>query len=88
MNSAVTFIQDILFAYEIVKSLSLKLKLPMKAAIDNSSTVFVVNGWSIGGQTQHVEAKTNFLQEIRETGMFEFQWISTATNEADMFTKI
>ncbi len=24
---------------------------------------------------------------MKETGMFEFQWISTATNKADMFTK-
>ena len=87
MNAAVTLIQDMLFAYEIVKSLGLKVKLPMKAAIDNSGTVFLANGWSIGGRTRHVEVKTNFLREMKETGMFEFQWISTATNEADMFTK-
>jgi len=62
-------------------------QLPMKAAIDNTGTVFLANGWSIGGRTRHVEVKTNFLREMKETGMFEFQWISTTTNEADMFTK-
>ncbi len=61
MNAAVTLIQDMLFAYEIVKSLGLKVKLPMKVAIDNSGTVFLANGWSMGGWTQHVEVKTNFL---------------------------
>ncbi len=34
-----------------------------------------------------MEVKTNFLQEMKEMGMFEFQWISTATNKADMLTK-
>jgi len=87
MNAAVTLIQDILFACEIVKSLGLKVKLPMKAAIDNSGTVFLANGWSIGGRTRHVEVKTNFLREMKETGMFEFQWISTQDKKADVFTK-
>ncbi len=28
-----------------------------------------------------------FLQEMKEMGMFKFQWISMATDKADMFTK-
>ncbi len=67
--------QGMLFAYKIVKSLGLKVKLPMKVAVDNNGTVFLANGWSTGGGTQHVEVKTNFLQEMKETGMFKFQWI-------------
>ncbi len=59
----------------------------MKAILDNSSTVFIANGWIIGGCTQHVEEKTNFQQEMKETGMFAFQWISTENNEANTFTK-
>ncbi len=56
-------------------------------AIDNSGTVFLTSVWSIGGRTQSVEDKSNNLREIKETGMFEFQWISMATNKTDMFTK-
>ncbi len=51
MNTAVTLIQDMLFAYEIAKSFGLEAKLSTKEAIENS----------IGGQTCHVEFKTNFL---------------------------
>ncbi len=61
MNAAVMLVQDMLFAYEIVKSLGLKVKLPMKVAIDNSGTMFLANRWSSWGQTQHVEVKTNFF---------------------------
>ncbi len=80
-------IQYMLFECEIVKSLGIKVKMPVKAAIDNSGTVFSANGWSIGGWTRHVEIKTNFLQEMKEIGMFQFQWIPKATSKAGTFTK-
>ena len=31
--------------------------------------------------------KQNFLWELKEAGIIEVQWISTASNEADMFMK-
>ena len=34
-----------------------------------------------------MEAKQNFLQELEEAGILEFQWVSMANNEADMFPK-
>ena len=33
------------------------------------------------------EEKQNVPWKLKETGIVEFQWISTASNEADMFTK-
>ena len=35
----------------------------------------------------HVEVKQNFLWELKKEGIIEFQWISKANNESDMFTK-
>ena len=29
---------------------------------------------------------TEFLQELKEAGIIEFQWVSTVSNEADMLT--
>ena len=34
-----------------------------------------------------MEVKQNFLQEFTEADIVEGQWVSTANNEADMFTK-
>ena len=45
------------------------------------------NNWSVGRRTCHVEVKQNFLQELKEAGILKFRWISTASNEGDMFTK-
>ena len=73
--------QDALFMKNILKSLELKVKLPILASIDNGGAVDIGNNWSVGGRTHHVEVKKNFLQELKQAG------IITANNEADMFTK-
>ena len=49
--------------------------------------VNIGNNWSMGSMTHQVEMKQNFLQELKEAGIVEFQWVSTASNEADMLTR-
>ena len=34
-----------------------------------------------------MEIKQNFLQELKETGIVKFQWVSTANNEVDVIKK-
>ena len=34
-----------------------------------------------------MESTQNFLWELKEAGIIEFQWVSTTNNEADTFTK-
>ena len=75
-------VQDSLFLKNILKSVEVKVKLPILASIGNCC-----NNWSAGHTTSHVEVKQNFLKELKEAGIVEFQWIFTASNEADMFTK-
>ena len=56
-------------------------------SIDNGGAVDIGNNWSVGGKTHHIEVKQNFLQELKEVSIIEFQWVSMANDEADMFTK-
>ena len=87
MNAAVMGVQDVLFMKNILKSLGLKVKLPIQASIDNGRAIDIGNNWSVDARTHHVEVKQNFLWEWKEASIVKFQWISTASNEADMFTK-
>ena len=70
----------------ILKSLGLKVKLPILASIDYGGAVDA-NNWSVGRRTHHVEVKQNFLWELKVAGVIEFQWVSTVNKEVDMFTK-
>ena len=57
LNAAVMSVQDALFVRNILKSLGLKVKLPILASIDNDGTVDIGNNWSVGGRTRHIYGK-------------------------------
>ena len=76
-----------LFVKNIMKSLKLKVKLPILASIDNGGSVDIGNNWSVGSRTHHVEVKWNFLWELKEAGIIEVKWVSTLSNEAEIFMK-
>ena len=84
---AVMGMHDALLIKNILKSLGLKVKLPTLASIDNGRALDIGNNWSVGWRTHHVEVKQNFLWELKEAGILELQWVSTSSNEANMFTK-
>ena len=87
MNAVVTSVQDALFVRSIVESLGLKVKLPMKVLNYDHGEIDLIHNWSIVGHTGHIEVKQNFLRELKEAGIVDFEWISTYENEEDMFTK-
>ena len=86
LNVAVVDVQDALFVKNILKLHRLKVKLTILASIDIGGAD-IGNNWNVGGRTCHVEVKQNFLWEFKKAGIVEFQWVSTASNEEDMFTK-
>ena len=61
LDAAVMGVRYALFMKNILKSLELKVKLPMLASIDNGRAVDIGNNWSVGGRTCHFEVKQNFL---------------------------
>ena len=55
--------------------------------MDNRGAIDLVNNWSVGGRTRHVEVKQYFLRDLKEQGLLKVEWIPTAENESDLFTK-
>ena len=65
--------QDALFVKNVLKALGLKVKLSILASIENSGEVDIGNNLSVGGRTHHMEIKQNFLWELIEASIIEFQ---------------
>jgi len=57
LMAAVSCTQDMMYAKRILESLGLLVKLPMILEIDNKGTVNLINNWSVGGRTRHVETR-------------------------------
>jgi hypothetical protein len=83
----ITCVQEMIHVKQLIESMKLKIKLPMKIRVDNKGAKDLVNNWSIGGQTRHVGVRLNFLRELKENGTIEVQWIKSENNVADILTK-
>jgi hypothetical protein len=77
-----------LFVYNILKSLGLKVQLPsMVLEMDNKGAVDLANSWSVGGRTRHVDVRMYFLRELKDDGLLIIRHISGDDNDTDIFTK-
>ena len=54
--------QDILYVYQLLQSIGLKVKLRMILEIDNKGADDLSNNWSVGGRTRHVDASNHLLR--------------------------
>jgi hypothetical protein len=87
LNAAVSCVQDMLYAKNLIESIGLKVKLPMKLKINNKGAVDLINSFSVGGCIHHINVKQYFLRELKEAKQLVVNWIPGLMNSADMFTK-
>jgi hypothetical protein len=66
MNSAVLCAQDMIYAKHILESLGLQVETPMVLQMDNKGAVDLINSFSIGGRTRHIDVQRCFLRELKE----------------------
>jgi hypothetical protein len=57
--------QDMLYTKRIIESLGLNVQLPMLFEVDNKGAVDLVNNYSVGGRTCHVETRQYFLRQLK-----------------------
>jgi hypothetical protein len=87
LNAAVLCTQDMLYGKNLLESVGLKVQTPMLLEIDNKGAVNLINSFSVGGRTRHIDVKQCFLRELKESKQLIVKWIPGTENEADMFTK-
>ncbi len=54
LNAAVLCVQDMMYQSNMLESIGLKVELPMILEMDNKGAVNLVNSFSVGGCTQHI----------------------------------
>jgi hypothetical protein len=85
--AAIMCVQDMLYTKKILESMELQVALPMTLYVDNKGAKDLVNNWSVGGRTRHMDVRYHFLRELKEANIVRVQWVSTHDNCTDMFTK-
>jgi hypothetical protein len=67
LMALIACVQEMIHVKQLIESMKLKVKLPMEIRVDNKGAKDLVNNWSIGGRTRHVDISLNFLRELKET---------------------
>jgi hypothetical protein len=84
---AVEVVQNMLFAWRVLTSMELQVRLPMVIEVDNQGAVDLVNSWTATGCTRHIATRINFLRELKVQGLISFRWVSNVGMSSDIFTK-
>jgi hypothetical protein len=79
--------QDMMYVWNVLESMGLKVKLHMTLEMNTKGAVDLVNNWSIGGCTRHVDVRQCFLWELKESKVMDIKWIKGPENDANAFTK-
>ena len=80
-------VQDMIFEKRILESMGLKVKLPMVLEMDNKGAADLINNWSTGGRTRHIDCRLYFMRELKEEEILKVVWIPGSKNSSDLFTK-
>jgi hypothetical protein len=87
ISSAVICAQDMIYAKHVLEWLGLQVETPMVLQMDNKGAEDLINSFSVGGHTHHIDVRQCFLQELKEAKIMVVTWIPGTENEAGMFTK-
>jgi hypothetical protein len=49
--------------------------------------VDLVNNYSVGGRTRHVETRQSFLRQLKEENVIKVIWKPGELNNSDLYTK-
>jgi hypothetical protein len=79
--------KEIKFAYQILLSMGIKVKLPIIVQVDNIGAIFKTENVSTSSQTKHVDVKYHFVHEYVEDGFIKIIFVRSEHNVSDRFTK-
>jgi len=80
-------IQEVLWLRGLLRELGLAVRTGSVVHGDNQSTIAVSKNGVKGERTKHVDVKYHFVTETVESGEVRLQWVPTAEQHADIFTK-
>jgi hypothetical protein len=79
--------QEMLYVKKVLESIKISVKMPMILRMDNKGAKDLINNWSVGGRTCHIDVCYLFLRKAKERNMVKIEWISSQNNPSDLFTK-
>jgi len=85
--AATMCIQEMLYVKKVIEGIGLEIELPMIIEVDNKGAKDLMNNWSVGGRTKHIDVRYFHIRKLKEANMVKIEWIPSEENCSDIFTK-
>jgi hypothetical protein len=79
--------KEVLFVKYLLDSMGLELKYPIIIETDNIGAIYFSNNHTTSQRMKHVDTRYHFVRNFIEDGILKVQFVRSAENEADIFTK-
>jgi hypothetical protein len=79
--------KEIKFVTQLLESIGIPVEYPIVVRVDNVGAIFMSENITATNRTRHIDVRYHFIREIIEDGVVKIQFVRTAENKADPFTK-
>ncbi len=87
LYAATSCAHDMLFVWQMMQAMQLRVKLPMLLQCDNKGTINLSKNLSTGDKTCHVDVQIYMLCNLNKQKLIHIEWIDGIKKSADLGTK-
>ena len=80
-------VKEIKFLYQMLRSMVIKVPLPIKVQVDKVGAIWLANNSSVSERTKHVDLRAHFVRDMIKDQVIEINFVKSAENDSDIMTK-
>ena len=80
-------VKEIKFLYQMLRSMEIKVPLPITVQVDNVGAIWLANNSSVSERTKHVDLWAHFAIDMIRDQVIEIKFVRSAENDSDIMTK-
>ena len=83
----VAVVKEIKFLYQLLRSMEIKVPLPIKNRVDNVGVIWLANNSGAPERTKHVDIRALFVRSYVMDEVVTIDFVKSAENTSDIMTK-
>ena len=80
-------VKEIKFLYQLLRSMEIKVPLPIKIRVDNVGAIWLANNSGVSERTKHVDIRAHFVRSYVMDEVVTIDFVKSAENTSDIMTK-
>ena len=80
-------VKEIKFLYQLLRSMEIKILLPIKIKVDNMGAIWLANNSGVSERTKNVDIRAHFVRSYVMDEVVTIDFVKSAENTSDTMTK-